>query len=67
MKNFSKRLFRIIESRRTVTEGNLFFPLPTILFTKKRGLETGREEMEYQTDGSDTVKDPFEGIDDPTL
>ncbi len=23
--------------------------------------------MEYQTTGSDPVKDPFEGIDDPTL
>ncbi len=30
-------------------------------------METGNEEMEYPSAGSDPVKDPFEGIDDPTL
>ena len=30
-------------------------------------METGNEEMEYPSPGSDPVKDPFEGIDDPTL
>ena len=35
--------------------------------TRRLEMETGREEMEYPAAGSDPVKDPFEGIDDPTL